>query len=137
MNSMRAQTKQSCRGKWAAMLAAVIVVCAVVTYLFFWQTAEISNGGGAPATVLKRDKALNALLNSKSSLALETTMAPLQRPPADSPAWRTILANLAMQTGRTLAWDAERELILNDPEANKLLARPYREPWVHPDPATV
>ncbi len=48
-----------------------------------------------------------------------------------------ILANLAMKTGRTLAWDAAAGKIAGDDEANKLLARPYRAPWVHPDPGTV
>ncbi len=43
-----------------------------------------------------------------------------------------ILANLALKTGRTLTWDAEKGEIANDPEANKLLKRPYRAPWVHP-----
>jgi hypothetical protein len=44
-----------------------------------------------------------------------------------------ILANVAMQTGRTLAWDAEKGRVINDDEANKLLRRPYRKPWVHPE----
>jgi predicted dehydrogenase len=48
-----------------------------------------------------------------------------------------ILANLAMKTGRTLEWDPVKQQIANDPEANKLLARPYRKPWVHPDPKRV
>jgi hypothetical protein len=43
-----------------------------------------------------------------------------------------ILANLAMKTGRTLAWDAEKQRIANDEEANRLLQRPYRQPWIHP-----
>jgi predicted dehydrogenase len=43
-----------------------------------------------------------------------------------------ILANNAMKLGRTLAWDPQKQQVLNDPEANKLLARPYRGPWVHP-----
>jgi predicted dehydrogenase len=43
-----------------------------------------------------------------------------------------ILANLSMQLGRSLAWDAEKQRIIGDDEANKLLRRPYREPWVHP-----
>lgn len=43
-----------------------------------------------------------------------------------------ILANNSMKLGRTLAWDATRRQVLNDPEANKLLARTYRAPWVHP-----
>jgi hypothetical protein len=42
-----------------------------------------------------------------------------------------------MKTGRTLEWDPARQQIANDPEANKLLARPYRKPWVHPDPKKV
>jgi predicted dehydrogenase len=48
-----------------------------------------------------------------------------------------ILANLAMKTGRTLAWDPERQEIIGDREANGLLARPYRKPWVHPEPKHV
>jgi predicted dehydrogenase len=31
--------------------------------------------------------------------------------------------------GRKLRWDAENEVILDDPEASKLLARPFRGPW--------
>ncbi len=46
-----------------------------------------------------------------------------------------ILANLALQTGRTLTWDAEKQRIAGDDEANHLLRRPYRAPWVHPEPA--
>ncbi len=49
----------------------------------------------------------------------------------------SILANLSQQTGRTLAWDAAKGQIANDPEANKLLRRDYRAPWTHPDPNTV
>jgi hypothetical protein len=37
-----------------------------------------------------------------------------------------------MKLGRTLTWDAERHQVVGDDEANKLLSRPYREPWVHP-----
>ncbi len=45
-----------------------------------------------------------------------------------------ILANLALKTGRTLKWDAEKGQIANDPDANKLLRREYRAPWTHPFP---
>jgi predicted dehydrogenase len=48
-----------------------------------------------------------------------------------------ILANLAMKTGRTLNWDAEKRRIAGDDEANRLLQRPYRQPWTHPDPKHV
>ncbi|MFI5170448.1 MAG: Gfo/Idh/MocA family protein, partial [Vicinamibacterales bacterium] len=46
-----------------------------------------------------------------------------------------ILANLSLRLGRTLAWDQERGLVIGDDEANRLLRRPYRAPWVHPEPA--
>ncbi|MDB6021558.1 MAG: putative dehydrogenase [Pedosphaera sp.] len=44
-----------------------------------------------------------------------------------------ILANLAMETGRTLAWDESKGRIIGDDEANQLLKRPYRAPWQHPE----
>ena len=44
-----------------------------------------------------------------------------------------ILANLSMQLGRTLAWDPIRGQVIEDGEANQLLRRPYRAPWVHPE----
>jgi predicted dehydrogenase len=43
-----------------------------------------------------------------------------------------ILANMSMQLGRSLAWDVKAGRIANDDEANKLLKRSYRGPWVHP-----
>ena len=48
-----------------------------------------------------------------------------------------ILANLSMQLGRSLAWDPAAGKVIGDEEANRLLRRPYRAPWVHPDPASV
>ena len=43
-----------------------------------------------------------------------------------------ILANLSMKLGRSLTWDAQKQQIANDEEANRLLQRPYRAPWQHP-----
>lgn len=48
-----------------------------------------------------------------------------------------ILANMSMKLGRTLRWDPTNHTIVGDEEANKLLRRPYREPWVHPEPDLV
>jgi predicted dehydrogenase len=48
-----------------------------------------------------------------------------------------ILANMALKLGRTLTWDNAAGRIVGDEEANRLLQRPYRAPWVHPDPANV
>ena len=39
------------------------------------------------------------------------------------------LGLISMLVKRKLRWDAQKELILDDPEASKLLGRPYREPW--------
>ncbi len=48
-----------------------------------------------------------------------------------------ILANLSMDLGRSLQWDHAKGVVVGDPEANKRLRRPYRAPWVHPEPGTV
>ena len=48
-----------------------------------------------------------------------------------------ILANLSLQVGRSLTWDPDRGQVVGDEEANRLLRRPYRQPWVHPDPNQV
>jgi len=39
------------------------------------------------------------------------------------------LANLSLRTGRKLRWDWEKEQIIGDAEASKMLVRPYRKPW--------
>jgi len=39
------------------------------------------------------------------------------------------LGNIAYHTGRKLRWDALKEEITGDPEANKLLGRQARKPW--------
>jgi predicted dehydrogenase len=39
------------------------------------------------------------------------------------------LANLSMQQGRKIVWDAAKEEAVNDKEMNQLLVRPYRKPW--------
>ncbi len=48
-----------------------------------------------------------------------------------------ILANLSMKLGRSLTWDAAGQRVVGDEEANRLLRRPYRAPWVHPEAASV
>ena len=48
-----------------------------------------------------------------------------------------ILANLSLQAGRTLTWDPQKGRIVGDEEANRLMRRPYRKPYVHPEPDKV
>ncbi len=47
-----------------------------------------------------------------------------------------ILANVALELGRTLHWDAEKGRVRDDEEANRLLRRPYRRPWIQPEVET-
>ena len=48
-----------------------------------------------------------------------------------------ILANVSLQLGRSLTWDERKQSVIGDAEANQLLRRPYRQPWLHPEPSTV
>jgi predicted dehydrogenase len=44
-----------------------------------------------------------------------------------------ILANVSQRLGRSISWDHAKGLAIGDAEANRLLRRPYRAPWVHPE----
>jgi predicted dehydrogenase len=48
-----------------------------------------------------------------------------------------ILANMSLELGRSLTWDHARGVVVGDEEANRRLRRPYRAPWVHPEPDSV
>jgi predicted dehydrogenase len=48
-----------------------------------------------------------------------------------------LLANLSMDLGRSLTWDAGQGRVVEDAQANERLSRPYRKPWEHPTPETV
>jgi len=43
-----------------------------------------------------------------------------------------LLGMLSLKLGRSVRWDGEKEIIIGDEEANKLLSRPYRKPWEYP-----
>ena len=40
-----------------------------------------------------------------------------------------LLGNLALLTKRAITWDAQKEQIVGDEQANQMLTRPYRAPW--------
>ena len=44
----------------------------------------------------------------------------------------SLLAMLSLKLGRSMEWDATKELIVNDEAANKLLKREYRGEWKYP-----
>ena len=39
------------------------------------------------------------------------------------------LANIAYRTGHKIRWDANKEQILGDVEATRLMTKKYRAPW--------
>jgi len=43
-----------------------------------------------------------------------------------------LLGNLSAKLGRSIEWDHEKDMIVGDKEANKLLRREYRKPWEYP-----
>ena len=45
----------------------------------------------------------------------------------------SLLGMLSYKLGRSVEWDGRREVCVNDAEANKLLRREYRKPWVYPE----
>ncbi len=44
----------------------------------------------------------------------------------------SLLGMLSYKLGRSVAWDGEKEKIIGDKEANKLLKRKYRGDWEYP-----
>jgi predicted dehydrogenase len=40
-----------------------------------------------------------------------------------------LLGNIAYRTGRRIRWDDERERVVRDPAANRMVTRRYRKPW--------
>ncbi|MEP7257832.1 MAG: Gfo/Idh/MocA family oxidoreductase [Flavitalea sp.] len=44
----------------------------------------------------------------------------------------SLLGMLSYKLGRSIAWDGEKQLIIGDDDANKLLQRVYRGPWEYP-----
>jgi predicted dehydrogenase len=45
----------------------------------------------------------------------------------------SLLGMLSLKLGRSVDWDGEKQVIVGDPEANKLLRREYRAPWKYPE----
>jgi len=44
----------------------------------------------------------------------------------------SLLGMLSLKLGRSLQWDGEKEVVVGDMQANRLLRRAYRGPWEYP-----
>jgi predicted dehydrogenase len=44
----------------------------------------------------------------------------------------SLLGMLSLKLGRSVAWDGRQEVVVGDPEANRLLSRTYRQGWEYP-----
>ncbi len=91
-----------------------------------------------PEDVTEKDIELNAApATRKHMLDFLSAVVQRSRPVADieqgyiSTA-SCIFANLAMKTDRPLTYDPQKQIVVGDHEATKLLSRPYRGPWKHP-----
>jgi hypothetical protein len=45
----------------------------------------------------------------------------------------SLLGMLSLKLGRSVKWDGDKEIVVGDETANKLLRRDYRKPWVYPE----
>ena len=44
----------------------------------------------------------------------------------------SLLGMLSLKLGRSVEWNGDKEEVVGDAEANQLLSRDYRGPWVYP-----
>jgi predicted dehydrogenase len=102
-----------------------------------WRAGATSNKPELLDTVLDEDQRLrHPRTDGQGGEHMEFTDAIKEGRQAYAPAeigHRTIsvahIGNIAMQLGRKLEWDPDKEEFLNDAAANALLSREQREPW--------
>jgi predicted dehydrogenase len=91
-----------------------------------------------PEDVNEPDIELNAAPATRAHMRdFLRAIATRRRPIADIEEGHTstascLLANIAMQTGRPVAYDVAKRVVTGDDEATGLLRAPYRAPWRHP-----
>ena len=88
----------------------------------FWTTRENDNSGNAIQDYARHTRNFLDCVKSR------------QQPLSDLESGHQVatvchLSNISLRTGRKLVWDAEKEEIVGDKEANAMLVRPYRSPW--------
>ncbi len=95
------------------------------------QFIKIKDGNGNNLNETHLYKSENHYMNFIESVRTGApNIAPIE------PAYRAIsvglLGEIAMTTGETIRWDPEKEEIIDNPRAARLLSRPYRKPWELP-----
>ena len=45
----------------------------------------------------------------------------------------SLLAMISYKHDKSIAWDRDKQVIIEDPQANKLMQRTYRQPWEYPE----
>jgi predicted dehydrogenase len=94
----------------------------------------------APAGSKEKQPAMEALqskggdLNEAHARNFLDCVKSRQRPNADieeghRSAVMCHLGNISSRLGRSIKWDAAKEQVIGDVEANQMLSRPYRAPW--------
>jgi predicted dehydrogenase len=88
----------------------------------FWTTSEKDHSGNAIQDYTRHTRNFLDCVKSR------------QQPLSDLESGHQVatvchLSNISLRTGRKLVWDAEKEEIVGDKEANAMLVRPYRSPW--------
>ncbi len=99
----------------------------------FYPTNDKAAGAHGDSKVLEPDGQNIALLWTDFMEAIENK----RKPAADiESAHRSsclpLLGMLSWRAGRSIAWDADKEQIIGDADASKLLGRVYRVPWEYP-----
>jgi predicted dehydrogenase len=105
-----------------------------------WRDGWTFYPTNARDTVLHEDPQLQepdghnlALLWAEFLAALDEKRAPISGiETAHRASVLPLLGMISWRVGRSINWDAAREQIVGDPEAEALLSRPYRAPWVYP-----
>lgn len=88
----------------------------------FWTTPEVDTNGDAIKDYARHTRNFIDCVKSR------------KQPISDLESGHQVatvchLSNLSLRTGRKLTWDAAKEEIVGDEQANAMLVRPYRAPW--------
>ncbi len=106
----------------------------VLTRRGFWVTPQIWTGDGAGGNTPAMKPLTAAATGFPHARNFLDCVKSRKKPIADVEeghltASMCHLGNIATRLGRTLRWDAEKEQVIGDSEANRLLSKSYRKPW--------